>query len=184
MDSSSLYGPPIEPRREVQRDRSDGKVLSRLHRLMLSRKPKAKLATPTNAIESCMDGFDNRGELWHNSWIRGDKAARTHTLEILIHSVASLAGTDWAPTICKAAHCFPVDLLELMVYKGASASAMVDDCRALSLAASRDLGAMSAVEALLRSSSIYNPREADLQRALKAALAMFQETCDVPGNLR
>jgi ankyrin repeat protein len=127
---------------------------------------QGRISTSKNAIEACMDTFG----------LYGDENTQLHTLEILLDSVTSFAGTQWDSTICKAAQCLPVELLELMALKGASGSAMVDNRCALSFAASRELHTRSAVNALLGSSTACKFEESsDLERPLRAALAMFEE---------
>lgn len=103
--------------------------------------------TKMNAIEFRMNGYRSDPQI-HTRWACGDQAALVKTLRILLDSVASFSGSEWASTICKAAETLPIDLLKLMVEKGASAGAMMGSRNALSFAASRELDTMSAVQML------------------------------------
>jgi ankyrin repeat protein len=175
VDLSAWRTRPSKPHWVKGKDRSNKRNVPDIAFPVSSPDSQERIPISKNAIEASMDRlrlYDS-----YDPWPSSEEPTKMPTLEILIDSVDSFAGTQWASTICKAARCLPVKLLELMTLKGASGSAMVDDRCALSFAASRELHTTSAVNALLGSSTTCKLEESShLQRPLRAALAMFATT--------
>jgi ankyrin repeat protein len=173
VDLSTWRIRPSKPHGVEEKDRSNMRDVPDIAFPTSSPDSQNRIPISKNAIEASMDRlrlYDGYGPR-----LSSEEPTQMPTLGILLDSVDSFAGTQWASTICKAAQCLPVKLLELMTLKGASGSAMVDDRCALSFAASRELHTMFAVNALLGPSTTCKLEEVShLQHPLRAALAMFE----------
>lgn len=134
-----------------------------------------------NAVESCVLGYERfeqddnffAARVGRTSWKQRDEDAQTTTMRLLLQSVSSLHGPKWSHANSLAAKNCPLELVTLMLDKGADASAGPKTGSALDAAVTRECLSFTVLQALIQAGADQDLTEDDLRRLLNKTLVFF-----------
>lgn len=136
-----------------------------------------------NALEACLEGYrpffarDEYSRLSSLSlpWRLADEPTHARTLNLLVGHIADFRGLHSSYAICHSAKLCSFDTLEILLAKGADASASFQNRTALTYAASRERSTLPVLRILLEAGAGVPLETGGLQQTLNAAVALFDD---------
>ncbi|GAB7358923.1 hypothetical protein MBLNU230_g5000t1 [Neophaeotheca triangularis] len=130
-----------------------------------------------NCVEACLAGYGRFTEYIKSSldshWGHANKTTHAKTIVLLVNHIEGFQERSWAYAVCRAAEVCSIDILELILAKGANPRASFEGRSALVCAASRETLAFPAVQAMTKANAANGLEEDDMRQLLGAAVALF-----------
>ncbi|KAL8736090.1 MAG: hypothetical protein Q9181_002565 [Wetmoreana brouardii] len=135
---------------------------------------KVQSARELTALEAALIGFERlRADFDRSTWTRADIESQEQCIDVLLAKGANANGTSQSDRrpLHIAAACCPPEIVRKLLKAGACVEA---ETKALEAAASREIGCLPIIEALLGASRPVSPTDSSVAAALDKALSFFE----------